>query len=226
MSKSDITYSTEDVNKLVANDWNTNVVDVENERKLDNSVKRFGLYKPIIVRNDPDGPLLQIIGGQHRWESAKRVGIKKVPIINLGTISEEKAKEISLVDNGRYGQDDTLRLAELLNNMGNLEEITEFMPFDEEELNSIFASSEVDLDNLEIEIDDLEEPVSLKKPPQTHQIFRFKIPVGDAESVSDFITAVMSEQGFKNDDDLTNAGDALVYIVGRAKLLNSIEGDK
>lgn len=63
-----------------------------------------------------------------------------MPVINLGKISDKKAKEIGLVDNGRYGADDTLRLAELLEELGDMKELSSFMPYDSGELESIFSA--------------------------------------------------------------------------------------
>ena len=102
--------------RLSPNPWNTNVVSPENQQKLNASIKRFGMFKPIVVR-EIDGTL-EIIGGQHRWEAAVEMKLPEVPVVNLGRITDKKAKEISLVDNGRYGADDTLQLAELLDDIG------------------------------------------------------------------------------------------------------------
>lgn len=201
-----------DPKKLSKNPWNTNMVDPENQTKLDNSVKRFGMFKPIICRELSDGSL-QILGGEHRVESAIRLGFKEIPIINLGKISEEKAKEISLVDNGRYGIDDTLQLAELLKELGEIEDISSFMPYSDDDLSSIFSSSSISLD--ELELPDSDELPLLPSTPkvQTHQIMRFKVPMEDAPLVTSVIESIMKSQGFTDDDSLMNAGNALVYLV-------------
>ena len=138
----EIKYLAVDPKKLIKNPWNTNMVDPENQKKLDNSVKRFGMFKPLICRELANGSL-QILGGEHRAESAVRLGYREVTIINLGQISDEKAKEISLVDNGRYGTDDTLQLAELLKELGEIEDISSYMPYSDSDLDSIFASTSI-----------------------------------------------------------------------------------
>lgn len=200
---------------LQKNPWNTNVVSPENERKLDESLKRLGVFKPILCRELPDGSL-QIIGGEHRAESAVRLGMKEVPVVNLGHISEERAKEVMLVDNGRYGDDDALRLAELLSEMGSVDEIASFMPYSDADLTAIFASTSIDLDDLDIP-DNEEMPPTLptEKPIQTHQIMRFKVPVGDVEHITSVIERVMRTQKFTDEDSLANAGNALVHVFKR-----------
>jgi hypothetical protein len=40
---------------------------------------------------------------------------------------------------------------------------------------------------------------------------RFKVPLGDAEKITELIVKVKKRQNFTSSDDLTNAGDALVH---------------
>lgn len=201
---------------LVPNPWNTNVVSPDNEAKLEESIKRFGMFKPVVVRELVDGTL-QIIGGEHRAGAAKRMGIKQIPVVNLGRIDDNKAKEISLVDNGRYGADDTLQLAELLEGLGNADELASFMPYSETDLASIFSSVNIALDDLDLPDLDENKPVLPKeKPIQTHTVMRFKVPVDDQGWIVDLIEKTMKSQKFTEDDSLTNAGDALVFLLKQA----------
>lgn len=204
--------------ELKPNAWNTNVVSPDNEAKLEESIKRFSMFKPVVVRELKDGTL-EIIGGEHRAAVAARMGIKQIPVVNLGKIDDKKAKEISLVDNGRYGNDDTLKLAELLDGLGNADELVNFMPFTEGEIDSIFSSVNIALDELDtIEgLDDDTPIVPKEKPVQTHQIMRFKVPVEDAAAIADLIDKVIRIHKFTESDSLTNAGDALVHVVKVAK---------
>lgn len=201
-----------DPSRLVANGFNTNVVAPENQQKLEESIKRFGMFKPIVVR-EINGTL-EIIGGQHRWEAAQGLKMTEVPVVNLGRITDKKAKEISLVDNGRYGADDTLQLAELLDDIGvGAEELASFMPFSESDFASIFSSVNISLDDLDLP-DDEELPKSAApKPAQTHQIMRFKVPVDDVSVITDLIERTMKEQRYTDEDSLSNAGNALVHLL-------------
>lgn len=198
---------------LQPNGWNTNVVSPDNELKLEASIKRFGFTKPVVVRELADGTL-QIIGGEHRAGAAKRMGLKAIPVVNLGRIDDNKAKEISLVDNGRYGADDTLQLAELLEGLGNADELASFMPYSETDLASIFSSVNIALDDLDL--DDAEEAAPIlpkEKPIQTHVVMRFKVPVADQGWIVDLVEKTMKQQKFTEEDSLTNAGDALVHLL-------------
>jgi len=218
MSK--IKLETRKPSELVANPWNTNVVSPENQSKLEESVKRFGMFKPIVIRETDEG--LQIIGGQHRWEAAQSLGHAEVPVINLGRLSDKKAKEISLVDNGRYGADDTLQLASLLEDIGvDAEELASFMPYSESDFASIFSSVNISLDDLDLpDGDELPAKTPSSKPVQTHQIMRFKVPVDDVSVITDLIERTMKEQRYVDEDSLSNAGNALVF------LLTKVESDE
>lgn len=198
---------------LKPNPWNSNVVSPENEKKIEKSIKRLGLFKPVIVRELASGEL-EILGGEHRASAAVRLGMKEIPVINLGRIDDKKAKEISLIDNGRYGADDTLQLGLILEDLGNAVELAEFMPYSESDLNDIFSSHSVDLDMLGIDDEDEDEvpAPTQERPIQTHQIMRFKVPYEDAAVVQAVIESIMKRQGFTAEDSLTNAGHALVHL--------------
>lgn len=206
------------IESLKPNPWNTNIVSPENQKKIENSIKRLGFFKPIIVRILEDGSK-EIIGGQHRWEAARALGIESVPTLSLGAIDDKQAKEISLIDNGRYGSDDAGRLAELLRELGNSEDLSEYMPYTADDLTTLFASAEVDLDGLSMDDDEeTEEKVEeLTKGSPTYRVMRFKVPIDDADFVQGVIDGIQTRQGFTGSDSLTNAGDALVYLCGRER---------
>lgn len=206
------------ISELFPNPWNTNTVAPDNQAKIEASIKRYGMFKPLICRTLDDGRL-QIVGGEHRWEAAKAVGIQEVPVVNLGKIDDKRAKEISLIDNSRYGTDDSLKLAEVLK---ELDDVSEVMPISNKELEEIFSATTIDLDALdkvEEEADEeAEETVEeLTKSKPTTQVMRFKVPVADAEFVQNVINGICKLQGFTGSDSLTNAGDALVFLCHGAR---------
>lgn len=209
-----------DPRALKPNPWNSNQMDVLNEEKLDNSIEQLGFIKPVIVRQLDDGTL-EILGGEHRAQSAIRLGYDEVPVTNLGSISDVDAKKIGLVDNGRYGEDDLDMLNDIFKDIGNAEEIMSFFPISEDEIENIFDHDiEVDLAALhvdELEDDEEEESIDLDDVAptaiKTHQVVRFKVPIEDAQRVTEFLERIMSEQGFTESDAMTNAGDALTHVV-------------
>lgn len=211
------TQSKADPRDLRPNPWNTNVVSPDNEAKIDESIRRRGFIKPIIVRTLAGGTL-QILGGAHRRDSAIRVGLKEVPIFNLGHIDDSAAKEIGLIDNARYGADDTLGLAALLEELGTPDDLATFLPFTDTDFASIFSSTTIALDDLDIPDETGPTPSAPKAPAvQTHQVMRFKVPAEDCKDVQTKIEKVMKRQGFTESDQLTNAGDALVWLLNQVE---------
>ncbi len=206
---------------LSPNPWNSNRVGPEMEQRLRASIEKFGFYKPIIVREVADGSL-QILGGEHRWRVACNMGLDTVPVVNLGRIGDKQAKTIGLADNGQYGEDDALKLAEILRDIGEFD-VGELLPYTEADLAGMFAATEVDLDSLGFDDDTSPEESTkslddLTRQTITHELMRFKVPVEDRERVQKFIEHVINTRGLKTEEDsLVAAGMALVEIVNAAK---------
>jgi ParB family chromosome partitioning protein len=200
------------IGSLRPNPWNPNEVSPEDELRIEESLKQLGgFFKPIVVRETEKG--LEILGGEHRWGVAKKLGYTEVPIANVGAISDEQAKKISLVDNARYGNDDPLKLAEVLNDIGDIADIRSFLPMTEDELGSIFAANAIALDDLaDLDKATSAPPEPAVKPSPTHQIMRFKVPVADVARVQSLIERTIRSKGIKGPDSLENAGDALVCL--------------
>lgn len=204
--------------KLKKNQWNTNKVSIENEEKLDKSLKEYGLFKPILCRTVNDE--LEIIGGEHRVESAIRNGISEIPIINLGNISDDKAKKMGLIDNGRYGSDDFVELQELINSLESPNELLEVLPYSLEDFEGIFKADEIDLDNIpsfeeNSEIEDSDETKNnfVQKLPETHAIVKFKIPLEFLQDLNNKIKNKEQELNTEYGDSLVNAGNALLALL-------------
>jgi len=205
--------------RLRANPWNTNFVSPENETKLARSLAELGQFKPLVVRELPDAATdtqFEILGGEHRWGVAKNVGITEVTIFNLGVIDDTLAKKISLADNAKYGADDTLALAKLLAEIGSADEMQQILPYSDADISAIFSASDIALDELELP-ESYEEPDAGAEKPErvanTHTIMRFKVPLTDAERITEMVTRTLKKQGYTSSDELTNAGDALVHIM-------------
>jgi len=213
--------------ELRPNPWNTNSVDPVNMDKLKASMKRLGCFKPIIVREVEESGLMinQIIGGEHRWKTSIDLGFEKVPVINMGEISDAHAKEISIVDNGRYGTDNHDEFIKLIESIG-AEDIIDIMPLSSDELEDLMSgSSDDDLKELEdLTLADMEIEAAPEKVEklQSNQVVRFKVPMEDAGGVKRVIDNIKKEQGFKDSDALTNAGDALVFLCAKYEELTGL----
>ncbi|MCV5185691.1 ParB/RepB/Spo0J family partition protein, partial [Escherichia coli] len=76
----------------------------------------------------------EILGGEHRWRAAIEQGISTVPVLSLGKISDVVAKQMSLVDNERYGEDDQIALQRFIEEIqSELDyQLSEIAPYDDE----------------------------------------------------------------------------------------------
>lgn len=214
---------------LRPNPWNTNHVSPENEAKLTASIVKHGLFKPVVVREEAGE--LEIIGGEHRWIVSKNLGLKQIPVINVGPKTDDEAKKIGLIDNHRYGADDTVELAELMKSLGGADEIQETMPFSDEEIALIFSSTSIALDAL----DDIETESETQEPeqppvataPKTHAMLRFQVLLADAERITDLVTRTAKRHGFDSATALMNAGDALtLLLLGAGGAAEAVEDDE
>lgn len=212
-------FLTVPVGELRKNPWNTNRVSPEGEAKIRKSIERNGIFKPVIVRTVAGEPGYEIIGGEHRWEQAIEMGYDEIPICNLGEIDDLQAKEIGVIDNARYGADDTLSFSELLKELGNVDDLQDFLPYGSADLDAIFSASNIALDDLELhnplpgEEEEAEDETPLPKPVKTHNVMRFKVSIADTDRIIQLITATKKTHDFTHEDDLTNAGDALVQLL-------------
>jgi len=210
-------FETMDPRQIQPNPWNSNVVSHENEEKLRASIERHGMFKPVIVRELADGTI-ESVGGWHRAEQAIELGYPEVPVCNLGQISDEKAKEISLADNARFGIDDTLKLSQILETLDTAA-MEYVLPWTNQDIKALTASLSVDIDDLDLDEptiddgDDEPEEAPAPKVTKTHQTLRFRNSIQDAARIANLINKTMQDQGFTKEDDLTNAGDALAFLL-------------
>lgn len=205
---------------LSPNPWNSNQVGPDMEKRLRASIEKFGIYKPILVRELENGGL-QILGGEHRWRVACNMGLESIPVVNLGELSDRKAKTLGLADNAQYGEDDGLKLAAILRDIGQ-EDVEMLLPYTESDLAGMFAATEIDLDSLGFDEGDLDPSTDitgdLARSTVTHELMRFKVPVEDRERVQKFIEHVISTRGLKSEEDsMVAAGMALVEVINAAR---------
>ncbi len=64
--------------------------------ELTESIKKYGIIQPIIVRKD--GDFYAIIAGERRWRACKNADIKSIPCI-VRDIENKNASEIALIEN-------------------------------------------------------------------------------------------------------------------------------
>ncbi|EOV8484220.1 ParB/RepB/Spo0J family partition protein [Klebsiella aerogenes] len=219
-----ITILQVEVARLRPNPWNTNSVGAQNFEKLKGSIEKMGFFKPILAR-ELDGGQFEILGGEHRWRAAMEQGISTVPVISVGKISDLVAKQMSLVDNERYGEDDQVALQRLIEEIqSELDyQLSEIAPYDDELAATLARESAIDLEMLEALSRGDEEPIekdSREKAERVgaeHQTMRFKVTFDASDRVTETIKSIIKEQAINTGNDMENAGEALVWLVDNYK---------
>jgi ParB-like nuclease domain len=157
------------------------------------SMKRFGVINPVIT--DDRG---RIIAGHGRFEAAKLLGLKLVPVIRLTELSDAEIRAYMLADNKlaqNAGWDRevlALELGELqiaLPEFGLDLTITGFEPGEVDSIMSDLAESRA---NPSDEIPELESPITAR----TGDLFnlgRHRLIVGDARDEQTFIRLMQSD---------------------------------
>lgn len=204
-----------DPTTLQPNPWNSNRVSPENMEKLKHSIRELGFASAIVVRKV--GKNLQILGGQHRTEAAIALSLPRVPIVNLGVIPDEQAKKIGLVDNHRYGNDDTIALAKILEDLGaDPMDMVSILPVGRADIEAIIGMAGIDLDSIGLEPDEEEHPPEDKtptRPTKTHEVIKFRLTLGNAEKVRELIAKTTRRHKLEDQDEMTAAGDALALLL-------------
>ncbi|HBR6713603.1 ParB/RepB/Spo0J family partition protein [Klebsiella pneumoniae] len=219
-----ITILQVEIARLRPNPWNTNSVGAQNFEKLKGSIEKLGFFKPILAR-ELDGGQFEILGGEHRWRAAMEQGIYTVPVISVGKISDLVAKQMSLVDNERYGEDDQVALQRLIEEIqSELDyQLSEIAPYDDELAATLARESAIDLEMLEALSRGDEEPIekdSREKAERVgaeHQTMRFKVTFDASDRVTETIKSIIKEQAINTGNDMENAGEALVWLVDNYK---------
>jgi len=133
------------IDKIRPNAWNFNTQDQKTFNSLKAALGRFGWVYPIIVREVEGG--YEIIDGEHRWRALKELGVKQVPVKNLGHMDDLLAKELMLILNKTRGEANPeklgLSLARIVKHMKEEgEDPLEFLPYDERQLERFLSFSE------------------------------------------------------------------------------------
>ena len=189
--------------------------DKQAEDQLEQSIKQFGLVDPLIVNSAPARKDV-IIGGHFRWQIAKKMGFKEVPVVYINIPDVEREKELNLRLNKNTGDWDIELLSQ----------------FDESFLANIGWSSE-DLDQI-FQIDDIPEEFDLNKELQKLNITKIEIKkgdiyqfddsrlmCGDSTLESDVLKLMSGEQA---DLCLTDPPYILDYLHGKKKHNGAITG--
>lgn len=139
--------TTVSIDTLVPNTWNFNEqpeVMFEHQKA---AIVTHGLMKPITVREV--GKRFEILNGYHRWLACKELQVKKVPINNLGEVSDGEARLYTALLNEITGQADVVRKSQIIERLyesDHWEQIQNSLPMDGQEMENYLAIARESVD--------------------------------------------------------------------------------
>lgn len=146
------------VGDLVENDWNPNSMPqtrfdalVESMRKHPELIEADRL----VVRSK--GTQYEILGGAHRFRAAQLNEFKKIPVGNLGVISDAEAKLISLILNN-HGEEDfdkKLNVIHSIKSQMSLNDIANSIGENYNTLNTLITDMELKTDGIQKVMSDI-----------------------------------------------------------------------
>lgn len=133
------------IGQVYPNDYNHNEMSAELMEKEAKAFKKFGVIRSILVRCVASKRYV-IIDGEHRWKILRDAGATKVMVRDLGKISDEEAKTLTVVLDEIKGQPDFIKAAELFAGITDytVEEICDILPYKHEELETMKSALDFD----------------------------------------------------------------------------------
>jgi len=165
--------------------------------KVASSIKEYGFQQPIVVDKN-----MVLIVGHTRLLGAKKLGLKKVPIV-IADLSNAKAKAYRIADN-RVNEDsgwDNMLLQSELNELLDYDIDLNLTGFTTEELDSLFAKEEIEITD---PIDVMENESHLTNDVKMIQLF---YEPEDEKRFREIIDMV------KDNNNINNISDAVMYCV-------------
>jgi ParB family chromosome partitioning protein len=134
------------ITKLKPASWNANQMDDSGVNRLKESLSRYGLVEPLVVRPVSESSY-EILSGNQRLKAITSIGMKEVPCVVVD-LNDAEAMLLAQALNNLHGEDDPILKGNLFRNI--LESIPEdkvlsLLPETTESLRSLASFSETDL---------------------------------------------------------------------------------
>ncbi len=159
-------------------------------KQVENSILQFGWTYPLLADEE-----LQIICGHARWEAAKQLGLKEVPVLVMSGLSDAEKRALAIADNkipANAGWDRKLlaaelgQLASLLPECNLSLDITGFEPAEIDGLMTDFG--DVDQDSADTPSVVAKQPISRRG--ELWQLGQHRVLCGDACDQADWAALV------------------------------------
>lgn len=135
-------YKVVPIDQIRPNPWNYNSQSDFIEEKMKASMLEFGFVEPLTVRSsNEEGSLgfYEIVGGEHRWKTAKALGMTELPVNDVGMMTNATLQKLMIVLNETKGRPDQDRLSAVLTELSQGGVDISVLPFDQAEIDSLLA---------------------------------------------------------------------------------------
>jgi len=179
------------------NPWNPNVMEPEMFAKERASIREFGFIDPITVRKvgQAHDAAYQIIDGEQRFNAGIAEGVEDFPLVLLD-VTEDEARELTIVLNDTRGQFREDRLAALVRDLASRREMSRLeslLPYSKARLDQLTERRTIDWDDLEKRRAEVNKQTDRDTDPWVERVFR--MPRASADVLDEAIRKVQSEDG-------------------------------
>ncbi|MDZ4785128.1 MAG: DNA modification methylase [bacterium] len=202
------------INDLIPADYNPRKHDDVASEQLKQSILRFGFVDPVIGNSSTDRKNI-IIGGHFRWEVAKALEYKTVPVVYVDIPDLEKEKELNLRLNKNTGEFDWDLLAKYD------ESFLADIGFSSGELDGIFDIDVPEEFDLEKELKKLDIQNINTQKGDVYDLDGSRLMCGDSTVEEDFLKLMGDE---KVDMCMTDPPYILDYLHGKKKKGKAVTG--
>jgi len=202
------------INDLIPADYNPRKHDDVATEQLKQSILSFGFVDPVISNSSPARKNI-IIGGHFRWEIAKALEYKTVPVVYVDIPDLEKEKELNLRLNKNTGEFDWDLLAKYD------ESFLADIGFSSGELDGIFDIDVPEEFDLEKELKKLDIQNINTQKGDVYDLDGSRLMCGDSTIEEDFLKLMGGE---KADMCMTDPPYILDYLHGKKKKGKAVTG--
>lgn len=125
--------------------WNSNQMDEDMLNRLKESLARYGLVEPLVVK--PLNDVYEVLSGNQRFKAITEIGFESVPCV-IVKLNDSEAMLLAQALNGIRGQDDLAIKGSVLKSiLANIPEskVLSLLPETTESLRSLSSIGELDL---------------------------------------------------------------------------------
>ena len=130
------------INDVTPNDYNPKKKDTKEYKNVVESLRVNGLKQPIMVREE-NGKLI-VVDGEQRYTAAKELGYEEIYVYNLGEISSQEAKALTIWMEVQVPFDE-VELAPIVVELNNLDIE---LPYTEMEIADFTDMADFDFDSI------------------------------------------------------------------------------